>query len=288
MYRQHGSMAVDRRIARINIAECSGDRVRRRQDEIAVEEPMEIRIFYHKDGRLLSSSIAVTMRTPGNDFELAAGFLYSEGIISDRRDIDKITYCLELEEEQRYNVVSIYLSPWVRFEPEKLSRNTYTTSSCGVCGKTSIELVQASCRTKPRGEFRISGSLLTGLLHRLRSSQSLFTRTGGLHASALFTNRGELIVVREDIGRHNAMDKLIGNLLLNNKLPAHDTIAMVSGRAGFEIVQKTAMAGIPFLASVGAPSSLAVSLARSMGITLVGFLREGRFNIYSGEERIAP
>jgi len=244
---------------------------------LTTEEPLEIRVGV--DGA--QHSLAVTMRTPGHDFELAAGFLFSEGVIAGRKVIDRIRYCAD---PQNYNVVTVDLVAGTTFDPARFSRHVYTTSSCGVCGKASLELVRASLPpaaarrpvAPPPAEF------LCALPAKLREAQPVFARTGGLHAAALFNGDGKLLLLREDVGRHNAVDKLVGARLLGDKLPAADTILLVSGRASFELVQKAVMAGIPVFAAIGAPSSLAVDLAREFGVTLVGFLREGRYNIYAG------
>lgn len=257
-------------------------------DALATEEPLEIRVLKFDNSRKdwIRYSVAVTMRTPGNDFELATGFLFSEGVVKGKRDIAKISYCTDPKEKQLYNIVNVYLSDDVIFDPNSLSRQTYTSSSCGICGKRSIELVRSSCSSNPTGTFRIPFNELVSLQGRLSASQKIFSKTGGLHASAMFDREGRLIASREDIGRHNALDKLVGWLLMMEKIPARDTILIVSGRASFELVQKAALAGIPFIASVGAPSSLAVSLAQEYGMTLVGFLRAQHFNVYSGAERL--
>jgi FdhD protein len=243
-----------------------------RTDVLAVEEPMEIRVASH--------SIAVTMRTPGHDFELAAGFLFTEGVIARSADIREIRHC---GNSKNTNVVRVDLNPAVKFDPGKLSRHVFTTSSCGVCGKTTLEQVRAVLPSPVQKIAMPTAEILCALPGKLREQQTIFSSTGGLHATSLFDTRGKLLLLREDVGRHNAMDKLIGALLLEDKLPAANTVMLVSGRASFELVQKAAMAGIPMLAAVGAPSSLAVELAREFGMTLVGFLRDGRFNIYCGE-----
>lgn len=245
---------------------------RSQTDSLAVEEPMEIRVN--------GQSIAVTMRTPGHDFELAAGFLLTEGVIARGADIRQIRHCARTKS----NVVRVELSTSVAFDPGKLSRHVFTTSSCGVCGKTSLDQVRT---TLPAAIQRLQDlpthPVLCSLPGRLREQQAIFTRTGGLHAAALFDTEGNLLSLREDVGRHNAMDKLVGALLMADRLPAGETLVLVSGRASFELVQKAAMAGIPMLAAVGAPSSLAVDMAREFGMMLIGFLRDGRFNIYSGD-----
>ncbi|RMI04882.1 MAG: formate dehydrogenase accessory sulfurtransferase FdhD [Calditrichaeota bacterium] len=259
----------------------------RRQDEVAVEEPLEIRVAVAGDGWSRYHPLAVTMRTPGHDFELAAGFLFSEGIVRRKEDIQHLAYCRDGGNPDQENIVVVELSPGVSFDPERLSRRVYTSASCGICGRTSLEMVWKECGEKPVGRFRLSPEMLYRLPEALYDSQRLFACTGGLHAAALFDASGRLLRVREDVGRHNALDKLIGALLLEGGVPASEVVVLVSGRAGFELVQKAVLAGIPALAAIGAPSSLAIELAREYGITLVGFVREERFNVYAGEERVA-
>jgi FdhD protein len=262
-----------------------GDRVERREDLLAAEEPLEMRVSVEEEGRRERHAVAVTMRTPGHDFQLAAGFFLSEGIVAGREAIAGIAYCDAGADAER-NVVEVALRPGVPFDPRRFSRNVYTTSSCGVCGKTSIDLVRSSCPVRPVGRERIAREILLSLPETLRRAQPVFASTGGLHAAGLFDAAGRLLLEHEDVGRHNAVDKVIGRLLLDGALPASDRILLVSGRASFELVQKALAAGIPVLAAVGAPSSLAVELAGDAGLTLVGFLRDGRFNVYAGEERI--
>lgn len=265
---------------------------RSRADLLATEEPLEIRVVRagdaREDGRVEEAAVpvAVTMRTPGADFELAAGFLFSEGLLDGARDVAAIRYCVE--GEQRYNVVNVVLAAGVDFDAERLRRNFYATSSCGVCGKASIEaaLAPAAC-ARVASEITVAPEVLLALPEKLRAAQALFERTGGLHAAALFTPAGELVRVREDVGRHNAMDKLVGAALLNGELPLAGGVVMVSGRTSFELVQKAARAGAAVLAGVSAPSSLAVELAAAAGVTLAGFVRGSRFNVYAGGERIA-
>lgn len=271
------------RTVRVSIVTVRPDQVMQHADELATEEPLEIRVV-SGDRPHERQSIAVTMRTPGHDFALAAGFLYTEGVIADREAIASIAYCTDSDEPQQYNIVNLFLRPSVPFDIDRLSRHVYTTSSCGVCGKASIELVRASCLRRPSRTFRPRADLFYGLPETLRQAQAIFSRTGGLHASALFDTTGQLALLREDVGRHNAMDKVIGELLLESRLPASDSIMLASGRTSFELVQKVLMAGIPVLAGVGAPSSLAVELARTFDLTLIGFLRDGRFNVYSGAD----
>jgi FdhD protein len=272
----------------VPITEFSKHGQRNRLDTLASEEPLEIRILKYDNisHNWERYSIAVTMRTPGKDFELAAGFLFSEGVVRSKKDIERISYCTDPGEKQQYNIVNVYLTEGTSFDASQLSRHVYTSSSCGICGKGSIEQVRAVCLNKPLGTFRISFDKLSVLSAKLNASQNIFSHTGGLHASGLFDLNSTLLISREDIGRHNALDKLIGSLLLRDGLPASNTILLVSGRASFELVQKSVLAGIPFMAAVGAPSNLAVSLAIEFGMTLVGFLRGDRFNIYSAGERI--
>jgi len=258
-----------------------------RDDELAVEEPMEVRVLWRRGGTWSAQSLAVTMRTPGHDFELAVGFLFAEGVIRSRRDIREIRYCSEHEDETSRNIVHVVLADGVGVDPMRLSRNVYTTSSCGICGKASLELVRALVRRPLVETATVSGDVLLALSDVARSAQALFARTGGVHASALFDEQGRLLLVREDVGRHNAMDKVIGHLVLADRIPASRTIVLLSGRASFELVQKALVAGIPVVAAVGAPSSLAVAVARDFGLTLIGFLRDGRFNVYAGAERLA-
>jgi len=281
---------IDRATAptgRVRVTEVRGDRAEDREDEAAAEEPLEVRVEPgggHDGGPV---RIAVTMRTPGADFELAAGFLVSEGLLRGPEDIRSIAYCTEPEETQQYNIVNVTLRDGVPFDGERFRRNVYTTSSCGVCGKSAIEQVVASVPRRPVGLFRMAADTLRSLPERAVSDQAVFGRTGGLHAAALFRPDGTLLLLREDVGRHNAVDKVVGRRFLDGHLPDGQTVLLVTGRAGFELVQKAAVAGIPFLAAIGAPSTLAISLAKEQGMTLVGFLREGRFNLYAGPERVA-
>jgi len=263
-----------------------GERSRAR-DVVAVEEPLEIRVAWREPGgERRVEPLAVTMRTPGDDFELVAGFLTGEGVVAGADDLTELTYCRG-DETQEYNVVEARLAPGVSFDVERLRRNVYTTSSCGVCGKASLEAVDTiACAPLGAGPV-VPSDLVPELPDRLLEAQGVFERTGGLHAAGLFSADGTRHVVREDVGRHNAVDKVVGHELLGRALPASDRILVVSGRASFELVQKAVIAGIPMLVAVGAPSSLAVDLARRFGQTLVGFARGGGFNVYSGEERIA-
>jgi FdhD protein len=259
--------------------------VERRRDLVAAEEPLEIRVVPEVAGHRVRHSVAVTMRTPGHDDELAVGFLLSEGVVPGRAGVASVAHCAAQEGTDR-NIVEVVLHPDLPFDAARFTRNVYTTSSCGVCGKTSIDLVRGLCAERPRGSTRLAPALLRRLPRALREAQAVFSRTGGLHAAGLFDATGRLLLLREDVGRHNAVDKVVGAQLLAGELPAADRVLLVSGRASFELVQKTAAAGIPTLAAIGAPSSLAVELAGELGLTLVGFLGETRFNVYSGEERI--
>ncbi len=259
-------------------------RARVRPDTLATEEPMEIRLI--SGGA--RQTVAVTMRTPGADFELAAGFLYGEGIISSPDDIRKISYCVDadVDAEQQYNIVNVELGGGRDYDLRSLERHFYTTSACGVCGKASLEQLELrGCPVIPPGP-EVAAETIYALPERLREAQGLFEATGGLHAAALFDAKGNLVALKEDVGRHNATDKLVGWALLEGRLPLSDHIAMVSGRSSFEILQKCLMAGVPVVCAISAPSSLAVDVARQFGMTLVGFLRNNRFNVYSGHERI--
>jgi FdhD protein len=245
-------------------------------DNLVAEEPLEI--------RLNGVPLSVTMRTPGNDVELAAGFLRTEGIIGEAEDIASIE---QPPRPDGGNVVEVQLTPQAEFEPQKLQRNFFAASSCGVCGKATIDSIRVRGIRAPNPAFRISPEILCQIPERLRDAQSIFERTGGLHGAALFNCEGKLIQIREDVGRHNAVDKLIGWALLNRFADLSDSLMLVSGRGGFEIIQKCLVAGVPLVASVSAPSGLAVRLAREFQMTLVGFLRGRRFVIYAGEERLS-
>ncbi len=268
---------------KISIVRLNGDNALNENDWVATEEPLEIRIKYHTPAGIVVKSISVTMRTPGQDKELAIGFLYTEGIINTVTDIIEA----EIVDTKNNNVIIVSLQPHCHPDIGKLERNFYTTSSCGVCGKSSIEAVKTTCNIlDTKDNITISPTLLYSLPDKLRSQQSVFESTGGLHACSIFSLEGELLALHEDAGRHNALDKLIGSSLLNDKLPLNEHILLLSGRTSFELVQKAVMAGIKIIASVGAPSSLAVQMADEWGITLVGFLRNERCNIYTGAQRI--
>jgi FdhD protein len=273
-----GRVTERRRTIRIR-----GGAVSSRSDTLVAEEPLEI--------RLNGKPLAITMRTPGDDFTLAAGFLVSEGVLGSPADVRNIAYCAGATDDgtNTYNVVDVQLAPGVPVPDITLERNVYTTSSCGLCGKASLDAVRTTARfpIADAPPVRVEPALLAGLPDRLRAAQRVFDRTGGLHAAALFSEEGELLDIREDVGRHNAVDKLIGRALQDGRLPLSRVILLVSGRASFELAQKAVMAGIPVLAAVSAPSSLAVDLATETGLTLVGFLRGVNMNVYAGDERIA-
>lgn len=253
-------------------------------DLLAVEEPLEIRL--QLPGVSKHKAISITMRTPGDDFDLAAGFLFTEGIITHAAQIDKIRYCgLPAKDKNINNTLVAELAEGVDIDLKRLERHFYTTSSCGVCGKSSIEALHTGVKTVETNS-KFKSETIHALPDTLRGAQAVFERTGGLHASALFDAEGNLDILREDVGRHNALDKVIGAKFMSGETPLNDRILLVSGRASFELVQKALMAGIPVLAAVGAPSSLAVELAAEFGMTLIGFVRERRFNIYTGAERI--
>lgn len=255
-------------------------------DLMAVEEPLEIRIGFGRLGNREQKNLSVTMRTPGHDYELAIGFLFTEGIIDTYDQIESIKYCADVgKQEERENVVRVELRPEVILDVEKLQRHFYTSSSCGVCGKSSIESVHVSC-LRLEDSVRVKSNVIHSLADKLREAQQIFEHTGGLHAVGLFDSGGKLMLTREDVGRHNAMDKIVGACLFKKEIPLSNHLLMVSGRASFELVQKAIKAGVQVMAAVGAPSSLAVSLAKDFGMTLLGFVRNSSYNIYSGEQRI--
>jgi len=254
------------------------------RETVAVEEPLEIRLEYGQFGQRVNQAISITMRTPGNDRELAAGFLYTEGVIRDAAEIEESAE--RSNERSARNSVCVKLATDVEVNTGSLSRNFYTTSSCGVCGKASLLALQTVCPPRIKNAFEMKAEVLFQLPDLLRARQSLFEQTGGLHAAALFTGEGSMEELREDVGRHNAVDKLIGAALLEDRLPLRDRVLLLSGRASFELLQKALMAGIPMVAAVGAPSSLAVQVAREFDITLVGFLRPDHFNAYHWASRI--
>lgn len=274
--------ALAERVRSVVVEKHAGDFALPLTDAVPVEEPLEIRLGFDRDELRVVRSVAVTMRTPGHDAELAAGFLASEGILRAPQEIGSVSL-------PAANVVQIDLCPGLSPDLRALERNFYTTSSCGVCGKASLAAVRAVlAKPLPTGQPRLSARLVPELPDRLRTAQRVFDQTGGLHAAGLFDPAGRLLAAHEDVGRHNAVDKLLGECFLGGGWPAHETVLVVSGRASFELMQKALMAGIPILAAVGAPSSLAVSLAVESGATLLGFVRPERFNIYAGAERISP
>lgn len=291
---------TDDRMLQMPVERVTGQTSRQVMDILAIEEPLEIQLTYGpRDSRQLRS-ISVTMRTPGNDFDLAAGFLMTEGVVLDANDIEQITYAGESFHESelstqgvdvlklgsKQNIVRVDLAIDVAVNLGSLQRNFYTTSSCGICGKASLLALRTVCPPRTPNRFRIDAQILYHLPERLRAFQGVFDRTGGLHGAGLFDAAGNLLALREDVGRHNAVDKLIGSEFLADCTPLRDRLLLLSGRASFELLQKALMGGFPLVAAVGAPSSLAVQVAREFDITLVGFLREGHFNIYHGRERV--
>jgi FdhD protein len=273
------------RTVELEVRALDGSRGTAKHDAVVTEEPLEIRLAAGGDVQTL----AVTMRTPGNDFELAAGFVRSEGIVTRRDAIGAITYCLdpEIDPDQRYNVVNVELAADTLPALDRFERHFTTSSACGVCGRAQLDALHDLGVAPIDDGTSVSPELLYSLPARMRDAQRIFESTGGLHAAALFSTSGKPIAVREDVGRHNAVDKLVGWGLMEGRLPFRETILMVSGRAGYEILQKSAVARIPVVCSVSAPSSLAVALAREFNVTLVGFLRGERANVYSASERIA-
>jgi len=277
-----GRLTSRRRVAHLS-AVGAETVVAGRVETVVVEEPLEIRIN--------GSPVTVTMRTPGSDFELARGFLLTEGVIHDRADVATVRYCRGAEQDgvNTYNTLDVTLQPGVQMPDVDVTRNFYTTSSCGVCGKASLEAVWLSSRHSPGDDPTVvSAATLTGLPDTLRAAQKVFARTGGLHGAALFDPDGTMLAVREDVGRHNAVDKVIGWAVEAGRIPLTGSVLLVSGRASFELTQKAVMAGIPVLAAVSAPSSLAVDLAAQSGLTLVAFLRGDSLNVYSRPDRVLP
>jgi FdhD protein len=278
-------------VQRVRVGEISAS-----SDILAVEEPLEIRVGHYEQGKGVHRALSITMRTPGADRELAAGFLFTEGIISSSDQIKEIRHCgprigagkgtVDRSKALSSNTIRVDLNSDVELDLSALNRNFYTTSSCGVCGKSSIDALATAVKPLSTNDLAVPPELIRLLPNRLRTAQSIFDQTGGLHACALFSVNGELDVVREDVGRHNALDKIIGAKFLAGEIPLSDSVLLVSGRASFELVQKALMAGIPIMAAVGAPSSLAVDLAREFGMTLVGFVKDDSFNIYAGEQRV--
>jgi FdhD protein len=294
------------RVARRSVLEASVEKIsgqtsQQVRDSLAIEEPLEIQLGYGPFESRKTKSISVTMRTPGDDLELAAGFLMTEGVVHDANDIEHIGYTSPDFSEpgekpqidaarmagSRRNTVRVELAADVPVSVANLERNFYTTSSCGVCGKASLLALQTVCPPRMKNTFRIDAELLYTLPDRLRETQGVFDRTGGLHAAGLFDSAGRLLVVREDVGRHNAVDKLIGSEFLADRTPLRNRLLLLSGRASFELLQKALMGGVSMVASIGAPSSLAVQVAKEFDIILIGFLRQRQFNIYHGAEHIS-
>jgi FdhD protein len=266
----------------VNVDRFDGAAFDAKMDTVAAEEPLEIRLAYGPVDAREVKSISVTMRTPGHDAELAAGFLVTEGVVLDEVHIDSIAVVGE------DSVVMVELAPHVEVSMATLQRNFYTTSSCGICGKASLLALRTVCPPRRANDFSIDAETLCALPDRLRAAQNIFEATGGLHAAGLFSASGELDSLREDVGRHNAVDKLVGAALLEDRLPLRDRLLLLSGRVSFELMQKALMAGIPMVAAVGAPSSLAVQVAKEFDITLVGFLRDNHFNVYHGAQHVTP
>lgn len=279
---------MEQRTANVTVYRYTADGCASGCDQLAVEEPLEIRLEYGPTTARIRKSVAITMRTPGDDFALAVGFLFSEQIIQRSTQIAQVRFCGPPVGPQRLrNTVRVVLNPDADVALDRLERHFYTTSSCGVCGKASIEaLGLVSCPALPVNTPPLSTAVIHHLPARLRAAQDVFERTGGLHAAALFAADGTLELLREDVGRHNAVDKLVGTRLLADSMHLHEQVLFVSGRASFELVQKAVVAGIPVLAAVGAPSSLAATLAAERGLTLVGFVRDNRFNVYTCPWRV--
>jgi len=272
----------------IKIIEVTQRSNSKKEDLVTVEEPLEIRLQYFEKSELREKSISVTMRTPGNDLELALGFLFTENVISAYKQVDKIFHCKNVKsKEEQGNVVIVKLVEEVEVDIKKLQRFFYTSSSCGVCGKTSIDAITAgNCQLLPVNSLKVTPNQIYALPEKLQAAQTNFKHTGGLHAAGLFDETGNLVLAREDVGRHNALDKLIGSVLYEKMQPLTKNILLLSGRISFELVQKAVATGVTILAAVGAPSSLAIQLAAEFNMTLIGFVKENRFNIYCGGERV--
>jgi FdhD protein len=275
-------------IKEVPVTKINGNHSLATMDKLAIEEPLEIRLAFGAGLTRTVKNISVTMRTPGSDAELATGFLFTEGIIKDKNELASVNHCFIACAENKENVIQVELAADATPELKNTDRNFYTTSSCGVCGKGSIAAIKTVSSFQPdqSNDFFITRKMMLELPDRLRLYQDIFDVTGGLHACALFNTAGELLLLREDVGRHNALDKLIGAALERDLLPLKNAVLLLSGRASFELIQKAAMAGITIIGAIGAPSSLAVQLADEFGITLVGFLRQKRFNIYTMGQRI--
>ena len=291
---------TNRATHQVAIEKVTGLNSHHAEDTLAVEEPLEIQLAHGPLNARSLKSISVTMRTPGHDFDLAAGFLMTEGVVRDPNDIDQIVYAAgsidevpttnptqtSLPYQPTKNVVRVELAPDVVVSLANLERNFYTTSSCGICGKASLLALQTVCPPRRKNIFNIDAAILYKLPDRLREAQRLFNRTGGIHGAALFDATGNLLAAREDVGRHNAVDKLLGAEFLADRTPLRNALLLLSGRASFELLQKALMGGVPMVVAVGAPSSLAVQVAKDFDITLIGFLRDNHFNIYHGAEHI--
>ena len=272
---------------KISIEKISGSSIVTSEDHVVIEEPLEIQLCSSTVDSSAAKSISITMRTPGHDQDLAVGFLFGESIIQNEGDIKSIDLVGETDTKHGLqNIVRVTIEPSVILDMEKLTRHFYTTSSCGVCGKTSIQALENNGCKPNQSKFSISQSKIIALPKKLQEEQMTFNKTGGLHAAAIFNSDGEIVLVREDVGRHNAVDKVIGSLFKSKKLPANEFGIIVSGRTSFELMQKTIVAGIPMLVAISAPSSLAIDLAKTYDITLIGFLRGEKFNIYSKKERV--
>lgn len=295
-----GALHTTDPMSQVSVERVTGQTARQVLDSLAIEEPLEIQLAYGPPKMRETRSISVIMRTPGNDFDLAVGFLMTEGVIRDANDIEEITNAGDSFKEDKLspqvmdvlklgskqNIVRVNLGADVAVDLGSLQRNFYTTSSCGICGKASLIALRTVCPPRLTTHFKVDAQLLYSLPDRLRAAQGVFDRTGGLHAAGLFDSTGKLLALREDVGRHNAVDKLIGSEFLADRTPLRDRLLLLSGRASFELLQKALMGGISLVVAVGAPSSLAVQVAKEFDITLVGFLREDHFNIYHGSERI--
>lgn len=273
----------------IEISKVDGSRITKRNDSVAIEEPLEIQLSSPSAEGSAAKSVSITMRTPGDDHKLALGFLFTEGIIQSAEQVISIRHCGEPDPESGLrNIVRVEIDPNVDLQLDRLERHFYTTSSCGVCGKASLDALRVTGQSSLAAHQTVfSSQTLIDMPGIVRQQQPLFSETGGLHAAAIFGSDGEIAIVKEDVGRHNATDKAIGSLFSDGRLPGYDLALLVSGRASFELMQKALVAGIPLLAAVGAPSSLAVQTAKEFDMTLIGFLRDGTFNIYAGPERVS-
>jgi len=273
----------------IEISKVDGSRVTTRNDIVAVEEPLEIQLSSPSADGSAAKSVSITMRTPGDDHELALGFLFTEGIIQSADQVISVRHCGEADPDSGLkNIVRVEIDPDIDLQLDRLERHFYVTSSCGVCGKASLDALRVTGQSSLAPQQTVfSSQALVDMPDIVRQQQPLFSKTGGLHAAAIFGSDGEIAIVKEDVGRHNATDKAIGSLFSAGRLPGYDLALLVSGRASFELMQKALVAGIPLLAAVGAPSSLAVRTAKEFDMTLIGFLRDGTFNIYAGPGRVS-